>query len=120
MPEEIEPDYKKLYEEEKRKNETLVNKIESFSLPSNAKLFYALNRQQNDLADMLNSIKFKDIDISATADKSVERLQKIWASIGTLAPIVDSLRMSAGITGDEKKDLSARKPFTDTIADTRN
>lgn len=112
-------DYKKLYEDEKVKNKDLQEKLDSFSLPSKAKLFYALNRQQNDLADMLNSIKFKDIDISATSDKSIERLQKIWASIGALAPIVDSFRMSAGITGDENKDIAERKPFVETIAESR-
>ena len=100
-------------------NEALKKKLDAFTLPSKAKLFYALNRQQNDLADMLNSIKFSDIDIAATADKSVERLQKIWASIGALAPIVDSLRTAAGITGDESKDMAARKPFVDTIAENR-
>ncbi len=114
MPDE--PDYKQLYEEEKRKNTILKERVDSFSLPSKAKLFYALNRQQNDLADMLNSIKLKDIDISATADKSVERLQKIWASIGALAPIVDALKQSAGITGDETKDMESRIPFIERIA----
>lgn len=117
MAEEIE--YKKLFEQERKKNIELQEKLDSFSLPSKAKLFYALNRQQNDLADMLNSINFKTIDMATAADKSIERLKIIWASIGTLAPIVDSLRMSAGVTGDEDKDMQDRKPFNDRIAENR-
>jgi hypothetical protein len=112
-------DYKKLYEEEKKNNDLLKAKNDAFSLPSKAKLFYALNRQQNDLADMLNAVELKNIDISSNTDKSVERLQKIWSSIGTLAPIVDSLRLSANLTGDEVKDMATRKPFVETIADKR-
>ena len=111
--------YKKLYEEEKIKSDNYKKQLDSFSLPSKGKLFYALNRQQNDLADLLNDVQLKNIDISSTSDKSVERLQKIWASIGTLAPIVDSLRLSANLTGDEDRDMGARKPFVDTIAESR-
>lgn len=114
-----EPDYKKLYEEEKKISEQYKQRLDAFSLPSKAKLFYALNRQQNDLADLLNDVRLKDIDISSNTDKSVERLQKIWASIGTLAPIVDSLRQSANLTGDEGKDMAALKPFNDRIAESR-
>jgi len=113
-------DYQKLYEEEKKKSQQYKEQLDAFSLPSKAKLFYALNRQQNDLADLLNEVKLKDIDISSNTDKSVERLQKIWVSIGTLAPIVDSLRQSANLTGDEQKDMASRKPFNDRIAESRN
>lgn len=116
--EEIE-NFKKLYELEKSKNLELLSKLEAFTLPSKAKLFYSLNRQQNDLADMLNKINLKDIELDKSADKSIERLKIIWASIGTLAPIVDSLKMSAGISGDENKDMADRKPFVDTIAEHR-
>jgi hypothetical protein len=72
------------------------------------------------LADKLNTVKISDIDISSTSDKSIERLEKIWKAIGILAPIVDSLKISAGVTGDEDKDMATRKPFVDTIADSRD
>ncbi len=102
-------DYQKLYEEEKRKNSILKGDIDSFSLPSSGKLYYALNRQQNDLADMLNTVKIKDIDISSTSDKSIERLEKIWKSIGTLAPLVNMLGTAAGILGEDEGEVKPKR-----------
>jgi hypothetical protein len=104
----LEIDKKKLQEEN-----------DAFKLSGRIKLFYAINKQQNDLADILNSINLKDVDLSKATDKTVERLKIIWASIGQLAPIVDTLKMSAGITGDENKDISNRKPFVEGIAESR-
>ena len=100
--EEGELDYKKLYEEEKRKNAVLSNELEAFNMPGKTKLFYALNKQQNDLADLLNKTDIKHLSLDDPKDRSVERLKTIWASIGTLAPLVDLLGVSAGISGMEK------------------
>ena len=117
---EDELDYKRLYEEEKKKTGVLKTKVDSFSLPSKAKLFYALNRHENDWADMLNSVRITDIDISTAADKTVDRLKIIYGLIGAIAPIIDNIRTSAGITGNENEDMKNRKPFVDRIADERN
>jgi hypothetical protein len=113
-------DYKKLYEDEKHKNDLLKKKIDDFSLPSKSKLFYSLNRHQNNWADTLNGIDLSLINVDDPKDKTVERLKIIYALIGANAPIVDALRLSAGITGDEDKDMASRKPFVDTIADNRD
>lgn len=112
-------DYKKLYEEQKHINSMLKEKIDSFSMPSRTKLFYALNRHQNDWADMLNSISVSKLDIDKAADKTVERLKIIYGLILANTPIVDLLKASAGITGDEDADMNNRKPFVETIAQAR-
>jgi hypothetical protein len=119
-------DYKKLMETHKETIKKLQSKIssleaenDSYKLSGRVKLFYAINKQQNDLADMLNSIELKNVDLAKPTDKTVERLKIIWSSIGVLSPIVNELRLSAGVTGDEDKDISARKPFVDTIAVSR-
>ncbi len=119
-------DYKKLMETHEETIKKLQSKIssleaenDSYKLSGRVKLFYAINKQQNDLADMLNSIELKNVDLAKPTDKTVERLKIIWSSIGILSPIVNELRLSAGVTGDEDKDISARKPFVDTIAVSR-
>ena len=119
-------DYKKLMESHEETIKKLQSKIssleaenDSYKLSGRVKLFYAINKQQNDLADMLNSIELKNVDLAKPTDKTVERLKIIWSSIGILSPIVNELRLSAGVTGDEDKDISARKPFVDTIAVSR-
>ena len=109
-------DYKKLYEEEKVKNGKMQETVDSFSLPSKAKLFYALNRHQNNWADMLNKIELADLNIDDPKDKTVERLKMIYGLIGANTPIVDALRTASGVTGDEDKDMTARKPFIDGLA----
>lgn len=119
-------DYKKLMESHEETIKKLQSKIssleaenDSYKLSGRVKLFYAINKQQNDLADMLNSIELKNVDLAKPTDKTVERLKIIWSSIGILSPIVNELRLSAGVTGDEDEDISARKPFVDTIAVSR-
>jgi len=115
MPDE-EIDYKKLYEHEKAQNAAYAKKLAGFEMPGKTKLFYALNKQQNDLADLLNKTDVATLSLDDPKDKSIERLKTIWASIGTLAPLVDMLQNSAGITGNEQKDMDSRVPFVETIA----
>lgn len=118
MDEEI--DYKKLYEREKAEKEKISQRLSSFEMSGKTKLFYSLNRQQNDLADLLNKIEIKDLSLDDPKDKTIERLKTIWASIGTLAPLVDLLAISAGVSGDEKKDMDTRVPFIETVATKRD
>jgi len=117
MEEEV--DYKLLYEREKKQNEILSLKVTAYEMPGKAKLFYSLNRQQNDLADMMNKVDLRNIDIADKDNKTMERLKMIWASIGTLAPLVDMLQSSAGVTGNEKEDMANRVPFIERIATKR-
>lgn len=108
MPDE-EVDYKKLYEREKEKVVALGLRLSAFELPGKTKLFYALNKQQNDMADMLNQVELKDLNLGDKDNKTIERLRVIWSSIGTLAPLVDMLAANAGVSGDEEGDMKNRK-----------
>lgn len=111
-------DYKILYEEEKKKSETLTEKLESLNLQGKAKLYYSLNRNMAELSDMLDGIKMKDINLDDPKDKTMERLKMIWASVKPLVETISLLGTSSGITGNEKED-TANKPFVETIADKR-
>lgn len=110
--------YKNLYEEEKKKVELLQKKWDSLELQGKAKLYYSLNRNMSDLSDMLDGIDLRNVNVDDTKDKTMERLKIIWASVKPLVETLSLIGLSSGITGDESKDTE-RKPFVDTIAQTR-
>lgn len=116
MPEEP-LDYKKMYEQEQKKVAILTEKISGYEGPSKAKLYYAINRQVSDLADMINSKSLKNIDISDGTDKSIDKMKIVWGAVKSLCEILPMLALSAGLSGDEKEDL--KTPFIETIAETR-
>jgi len=82
-----------------------------------AKLYYALNRKMNEMADMLNKQNLSTLDVEEKS-KTFDRLKVIWNDAADIADGVKSLGLLAGVTNDEAKDI-ARKPFIETIADSR-
>lgn len=86
-----------------------------------AKLFYALNRKMNEMADMLNKQSLTTLDLTDAKDKSFERIKAIWESAEKVATAVKALGDTAGITNDEEKDTTyaAYKKITtpESIAD---
>lgn len=113
-----EPNYKQLYEDEKKRADAIQKKWDSLELPGKAKLYYSLNRNMSDLSDMLDGTDFTKVNMEDPKDKTMERLKMIWASVKPLVETASLIGMSSGITGDETKDTE-RKPFVDTIADSR-
>lgn len=111
-------DYKKLYDDEKKKTDLLENRLSSMLINGKAKLYYSLNRNMSEIADVLDETKVKDIDLNDPKDKTMERLKIIWSSISPLVETIRTLGMDSGVTGNEKDD-TAKKPFVETIADNR-
>lgn len=97
------------------KLEELLKKYEENGI---AKLYYSLNRKAWEMADMLNSINLKDLILDDPKDKTFERIRFIINDSSGIAAAVKSLGETAGVTGDEQKDVS-RKPFVELIADAR-
>lgn len=83
-----------------------------------AKLYYSLNRKMNEMADLMNNTNISTLRIDDPKDKTFDRLKIIWGDASEIAIAVKTLGETAGITGDEQKDVS-RKPFVDTIPDHR-
>lgn len=108
---------KKQLKQEQQRVKVLEEKISGYEGPSKAKLYYAINRQVSDLADMINSKSLKNIDISDGADKSIDKMKIVWGAVKSLCEILPLLAQSAGITGNEQEDL--KTPFIETIAETR-
>lgn len=98
--------------------EELKSKLKRYEENGAAKLYYALNRKMNEMADMLNKHTLSNIDVEKAADKTFDRLKVIWNDAADIAVGVEALGKLAKVTGDEKDDVS-KKPFVDTIAEIR-
>ncbi len=98
--------------------EELKKKILLYEQNGAAKLYYALNRKMNEMADMLNKQTLTNLDLTDAKDKSFERMKGIWESAEKVAVAVDALGKIAKVTGNEEDDIN-KKPFVDTIAQSR-
>lgn len=103
----------------RKKLKLVEERLTTFEMPGKVRLYYSLNRNMNDLADMLNGINLKGMDITDPKDKTIERLKIIWASIGSLSATIALLGESAGISGNEGEDSKRRVSFIETIAEKR-
>ncbi len=110
------PDEKKELEQ---KVKVLEQQLQRYEQHGSAKLFYALNRKMNEMADMLNSNSLNSINIDDAKDKSFDRIFKLLEKSETVANSAKVLGIIAGVTGDEDKD-TARKPFIETVATKRD
>jgi hypothetical protein len=79
------------------------------------KLYHALNRKANEMAELLNKTSLTAIDIDDPKIKTFERLQKIWVDAGTISASIKELEVLSGINSsvvDIKKEQQTRKPFS--------
>jgi hypothetical protein len=118
MPEQ-EPieELKKQLKQEQQKVAVLEGKLAGYEGPGKAKMYYALNRQLSDLADLINAKSLKNINIDEAADKTLERMKIVWGSIKSLSEILPILAQAAGLSGNEEEDLKI--PFIESVAETR-
>lgn len=97
------------------KIESLEAKLKLYEQNGAAKLYYSLQRKMNEMADLMNKTNLANLNLDDKNDKTFERLKVIWADASSIAGAVKALGESAGITGDEKKDVE-KKPFNERIA----
>ena len=81
------------------------------------KLYHALNRKANEMAELLNKTSLTAIDIVDPKIKTFDRLQKIWVDAGTISSSIKALEVLAGINQEAKDDKKeqiqvTRKPFS--------
>jgi hypothetical protein len=80
------------------------------------KLYHALNRKANEMAELLNKTSLTAIDIDDPKIKTFERLQKIWVDAGTISASIKELEVLSGINSGvvdiKKEQQQARKPFS--------
>jgi hypothetical protein len=83
--------------------------ISLYEQNGSAKLFYALNRKMNEMADMLNKSNLSTLDLTDAKDKTFERLKVVWNDSASIAIAVKALGDTAGITNDEDADTKNPK-----------
>jgi len=104
----------------KSKIEKLEEKLAKYEDNGMAKLYYSLNRKANEMADLMNAISLKDLDIDDPKSKSFDRLKVIWQGASEIAISLTQLGQMAGVLKAEKKLDAEAKPFIDTIAQERS
>lgn len=87
----------------------LRKKVDLYEQNGGAKLFYALNRKMNEMADMLNKVNLGTLDLEDPKNKTFERLKIVWNDSASIATAVKTLGETAGITNDEEKDTTNPK-----------
>lgn len=98
--------------------EDALAKLALYEQNGAAKLYYSLNRKMNEMADLMNKTNIASIGLDDPKDKTFDRLKVIWNDAANIASAVKALGETAGITGDEQKDV-IKKPFVDLIAEQR-
>jgi len=96
----------------------LKKKLELYEQNGAAKLFYALNRKANEMANLLNKTNLCDLEIDDPKNKSFDRLKTVWNDAASLSNAIKELGVAAGVTGKEDEDIR-RRPFVELIADSR-
>lgn len=98
--------------------ESLQQRLKLYEQNGAAKLYYSLQRKMNEMADMLNKHNLANLDVDDAKSKTFDRLKVIWNDAASIAQGVDALGKLAKVTGNEQEDVE-RKPFVDTIPDSR-
>jgi hypothetical protein len=99
----------------KSKIDKLEAKLSKYEENGMAKLYYSLNRKANEMAELMNDISLRDIDIDDPKSKTFDRLKVIWQGASEIATSLTQLGQMSGVLKTDKKTEEA-KPFVDTIA----
>jgi hypothetical protein len=103
----------------KEENTILSNKLDSYEKDGIEKLFNALQRKANEMADLLNKYKLQDIDIDDKNSKAFERIKAVWTDAKTISESIQILKMSVNKEEQPEKEKKEKKsPLTaENIAD---
>lgn len=104
-------DYKKLYEQEKKKVSVLEQHLRLYQLPGDMRAYYALQKILNQQSDFLDKFEFEtELKRFAKDDKTYDRASDVIEKLAVNVSRINALKIELGITGDEKKDTQSRKP----------
>lgn len=94
----------------KSENAMLLSKLELYEKDGVEKLFNALQRKANEMADLLNKYKLTDIDIDDRNSKAFERIKTVWTDAKTISESIQILKMAANKTEpDAPKEIKVEK-----------
>ena len=82
-----------------------------------SQLYDALNKKAQEMAEALNKVNLKNVDLDDPKNKTFDRLRAMWNDSTGLAEAIKSL---GELTGKiETKKEGEKKPFVNTIAEDR-
>jgi hypothetical protein len=64
------------------------------------------------MADLLNRIDLNSLALDDPKDKTFERMKIVWNDASNITNAIAALGITAGITGDEEKDIKSRRNIT--------
>lgn len=92
--------------EENNKIKELELKILLYEKHGAASLFFALNRKMNEIAELLNAVSLKNLDISSKSDASFERVFKLLEKSESISSAAKALGDFAGINKENEENES--------------
>ena len=101
----------------------LEGKLAFYENDGVGKLYHALNRKANEMADLLNNNDLTKVQMEEPKDKTFERLQKIWSDAESVSNAIKSLGVLADINQDAKEgkkeqQVQINRPFSpESMAD---
>lgn len=113
-------DYKKLYEDEKKKTELLEKENALFSKDPLKRGYFSLVRISNQTIDILNEFKIStEIGNSPKDDKKYDRVKSLWEGLKPMLLDIKALRSEMKITTKDEEKEADETPFIETLAQTR-
>lgn len=86
-------------------NAALLRSIQNYTQHGPMRMYYALNRKVNEMADVLNTTRLQALKLSDGSDKTYDRIKSICNDATDLSKTVMELRKVSGATDDESKDM---------------
>lgn len=93
----------------KDENAILLSRLDSYEKDGVDKLFNALQRKANEMADLLNKYKLTDIDIDDRNSKAFERIKVVWTDAKTISESIQALKMATAKPEEQVQEKKTEK-----------
>lgn len=93
----------------KDENAILLSRLDSYERDGVDKLFNALQRKANEMADLLNKYKLTDIDIDDRNSKAFERIKVVWTDAKTISESIQALKMATAKPEEQTQEKKIEK-----------
>ena len=93
----------------KDENAILLSRLDSYERDGVDKLFNALQRKANEMADLLNKYKLTDIDIDDRNSKAFERIKVVWTDAKTISESIQALKMAIAKPEEQTQEKKIEK-----------
>lgn len=93
----------------KDENAILLSRLDSYERDGVDKLFNALQRKANEMADLLNKYKLTDIDIDDRNSKAFERIKVVWTDAKTISESIQALKMATAKPEEQVQEKKIEK-----------